>query len=75
MVMNFWFHKIQGISSLVKKLLSVSQEQLYFMQYVDGVVKGKGKGKAIPVTGCGGPQGCETSRLPHFLDSSLPPGP
>jgi hypothetical protein len=27
----------------------------------------KGKGKAIPVTGRGGPQGCETSRLPHFL--------
>jgi hypothetical protein len=27
------------------------------------------KGKAIPVTGRGGPYGCETSRLPHFLDS------
>jgi hypothetical protein len=27
----------------------------------------KGKGKAIPVTGCGGPYVCETSRLPHFL--------
>jgi hypothetical protein len=26
------------------------------------------KGKAIPVTDRGGPQGCETSRLPHFLD-------
>jgi hypothetical protein len=25
------------------------------------------KGKTIPVTGCGGPYGCETSRLPHFL--------
>jgi hypothetical protein len=25
------------------------------------------KGKAIPVTGRGGPLGCETSRLPHFL--------
>jgi hypothetical protein len=23
---------------------------------------------AIPVTGHGGPYGCETSRLPHFLD-------
>jgi hypothetical protein len=29
------------------------------------------KGKAIPVTGHGGPQGCETSRLPHFLDNRL----
>jgi hypothetical protein len=27
----------------------------------------KGKGKAIPVTGREGPQGCETLKLPHFL--------
>jgi hypothetical protein len=26
------------------------------------------KGKAIPVTGRGGPRDCETSRLPHFLN-------
>jgi hypothetical protein len=25
------------------------------------------KGKAIPVTSRGGPWGCETLRLPHFL--------
>jgi hypothetical protein len=29
------------------------------------------KGKAIPVTGRGGPQGYETSRLPHFLENRL----
>jgi hypothetical protein len=29
------------------------------------------KGKAIPVTGCGGPQGCEMSSLPHLLDNQL----
>jgi hypothetical protein len=29
------------------------------------------KGKAIPVTGLGGPFSCETSRLPHFLDNRL----
>jgi hypothetical protein len=35
-----------------------------------GDVRRKGKkGKAIPVTGRGGPQGCETSWLPHFLDN------
>jgi hypothetical protein len=27
------------------------------------------KRKAIPVTGRGGPYGCETSRLPHFIDN------
>jgi hypothetical protein len=31
-------------------------------------------GKAIPVTGHEGPEGCETSRLPHFLDSQLTDG-
>jgi hypothetical protein len=29
------------------------------------------KDKAIPVTRRGDPQGCETSRLPHFLDNRL----
>jgi hypothetical protein len=32
------------------------------------------KGKAIPVTGREGPEGCETSRPPHFLDSQLTDG-
>jgi hypothetical protein len=32
------------------------------------------KAKAIPVTGCGGPQVCETLRLPHFLDNQLTDG-
>jgi hypothetical protein len=27
--------------------------------------------KAVPVTSHGGPQGCEMSRLPYFLDSQL----
>jgi hypothetical protein len=34
-------------------------------------IKCRGKGKAIPVTGCGDPQGCEMWRLPHFLNSWL----
>jgi hypothetical protein len=38
-----------------------------------GVSKLK-KGKAIPVAGRESPWGCETSRLPHFLDSRLTDG-
>jgi hypothetical protein len=34
----------------------------------------KGKGKGTPVTGRGGTQGCETSRLPHFLDNPIRDG-
>jgi hypothetical protein len=30
--------------------------------------------KTIPVTGCGGPYVCETSRLPHYLDNRLTDG-
>jgi hypothetical protein len=29
------------------------------------------KGKTIPVTGCEGPWGCETLRIPHFVDNRL----
>jgi hypothetical protein len=32
------------------------------------------KGKAMPVTGCGGLLYCETSSLPHFLDNRLTDG-
>jgi hypothetical protein len=41
------------------------------VETVDG--NGK-KGKAIPVTGRGGPWGCETSRLPHILDNRITDG-
>jgi hypothetical protein len=39
-----------------------------------GAVYINATGKAIPVTGRGGPEGCETSRLPHFLDIRLTHG-
>jgi hypothetical protein len=32
------------------------------------------KGKAIPVTGYGGPLGCETLRVPHCLNNRLTDG-
>jgi hypothetical protein len=37
-------------------------------------VVAKVKGKTIPLTGHEGPSGCETSRLPHFLDNQLTDG-
>jgi hypothetical protein len=38
--------------------------------------KGRGgkEGKVIPVTSHEGPQSCDMSRLPHFLDSRLTDG-
>jgi hypothetical protein len=48
------------------------QENTQVQRYKDqGKVR---QGKAIPVTGRGGPQGYETSRLPHFLDNWLTDG-
>jgi hypothetical protein len=32
------------------------------------------KNEAVVLTGRGGPKGCETSRLPHFLDNRLTDG-
>jgi hypothetical protein len=37
------------------------------------VIKKK-KGKAILITGAGGPEACETSRLPYFLETRLTDG-
>jgi hypothetical protein len=39
-----------------------------YRQHVDLI------GKAIPVTGRGGPYVCETSRFPHFLENRLTDG-
>jgi hypothetical protein len=33
--------------------------------------EGKVNGKDIPVTGHGGPKGCERLRLPHYIDKRL----
>jgi hypothetical protein len=38
------------------------------------IAKRKKKGKPIPVTGRSGLYGCETSRIPHFLDIRLTDG-
>jgi hypothetical protein len=38
------------------------------------ILQGEGRGKAIPVTGHGGPKRFEMLRLPHFLDNQLTDG-
>jgi hypothetical protein len=38
------------------------------------LICGTGKGKDIPVTGRGGPWGCEQLKLPHYLDKWLVDG-
>jgi hypothetical protein len=40
-----------------------------FMFTTPNIIHCKEKGKAIPVTGHEGPQGCKASRLPHFLQT------
>jgi hypothetical protein len=60
---------IKCISSLMQPLTN-----LYNLFYIDCTLfmsTTEKKGKVIPVTGRGGPQGCETSRLPQFLDNRL----
>jgi hypothetical protein len=42
--------------------------------YIEKSANLKGKKKSIRVTDRGGPKGCETSRLPHFLDNRLTDG-
>jgi hypothetical protein len=46
-----------------------------FQSPVSGIVmKYRGKGKVMPETGLGDLLGCETSRLPYFLDNGLTDG-
>jgi hypothetical protein len=56
---------LRQLPRLVKVIIEYSQFLL---------INALKKGKAIPVTGRGGPEGCETSRLPHFLDNRLTDG-
>jgi hypothetical protein len=44
---------------------------VFIVKQLDKKIK---KGKAVHVTGQGDPWGCETSRLPHFLDNRLTDG-
>jgi hypothetical protein len=57
---------------LAFKLRLTYRPRVFSIQYsaylcVMVLILGHKKGEAFPVTGRGGPYGCETSRLPHFL--------
>jgi hypothetical protein len=60
--------KFPGNECSVVLLTEISLKEGKALESEDGK---KGKGKAISVTGRGGPWGFETSRLPHFLDNRL----
>jgi hypothetical protein len=53
-----------GITLLKLHFLMSSPYRFWNLKKVDGK-----KDKTISVTGSGGPLGCETSRLPHFLQT------
>jgi hypothetical protein len=52
---------LRWISALKSEKLTTGWRKLYRGDFH--------KSEAIPVAGCECPQGCETSRLPHFLDN------
>jgi hypothetical protein len=47
---------------------------VYTFIYYDSILSLAKGGKAVPVTGRGGPKGCETSRLPYFQNNRLTDG-
>jgi hypothetical protein len=74
--LQFAFNGLHGVIFQKKKLFitaAVRAPHLLFFgdrgsRFLQNVAD---KGKAIPVTGRGGPYGCETSRLPYILDNQL----
>jgi hypothetical protein len=62
----YYFLKISAAFQSGRKI--ISYRNFYKTLHYYFVLK---KGNAIPVTGRGGPLGCETSRFPHFVDNQL----
>jgi hypothetical protein len=56
----------------MRSLYKINSVKISKSQY--NFIFAEGKGKAIPTTGRRGPQGWETSSLPHFLDNRLTDG-
>jgi hypothetical protein len=55
---------VEGLSDVCSVLVGKSERKR-----PAGRIDVDGKNTAIPVTGSGSPDDCESSRLPHFLDS------
>jgi hypothetical protein len=63
-----WAEQTQSfLQEVLARTELVTPTMLYYL--VSAIVIVKGKSKGIPVTGREGRKGCETSRLPHFLDN------
>jgi hypothetical protein len=63
-----WFITIRAF------LRTVSGKRILWMTYQSHFCIPLAKGRAVPVTDRGGPQGCDTSTLPHFLNNRLTDG-
>jgi hypothetical protein len=69
---TFWrrlYSLFQPHASMFMKAIGRIFTHVYFFYFLQTWVKREGR--AIPITGREGPWGCETSRLPHFLDNRL----
>jgi hypothetical protein len=64
---------VQNILGKATYTLVKIKGEIHF-PYTRHLYKKNKKGKAISVTGREGPLGCETSRLPQFLDNRLTEG-
>jgi hypothetical protein len=76
-IQNKWHNHVLRIGSprLIQYQPEARPEGLFHDQDDDGRTVWEGKKcKDIPVTGRGGPYGCERSRLPHYLDKRLTDG-
>jgi hypothetical protein len=67
-------YRLTGLTRVVRLQIRHSKSQYECSAELHNLPKHSVKGKDVPVTGLGGPYGCERSRLPHYLDKRLTEG-
>jgi hypothetical protein len=80
--MHIYLAETRGAFSMATELSKIvvswnaNKERFHYPKVYDRIILLQllWKGKAIPVRGRGGPQGCETLRLPHFIENQLTDG-